>query len=164
MLEEQQILVHEPAYTKQPNNIYSPNWHCLKGNKTTTFRTKTFVSNFYLCLVVSPVVISSLTCSPLHWKPASSSSCVSYSSPVVSAHMASTSSSGKNVATSPFIFNHVIFSYIPVMIHWGRNVQVSPICMNCLFVYFIRSLRRFQQSFSNIATVSGCGRELNSHF
>ena len=29
---------------------------------------------------------------------------------------------------------------------------------------FIRALRRFQQSFSHIATVSGCGRELNVHF
>ena len=33
-----------------------------------------------------------------------------------------------------------------------------------LFVWFIRAVRRFQQSFSHIATVSGRGRELNAHF
>ena len=39
-------------------------------------------------------------------------------------------------------------------------------CENCLiwsYVCFIRALRRFQQSFSHIATVSGCGRELKAH-
>ena len=34
----------------------------------------------------------------------------------------------------------------------------------CLCVCFIRALRRFQQSFSHIAMVSRCGRELNAHF
>ena len=33
-----------------------------------------------------------------------------------------------------------------------------------LFVHFIQALCRFQQSFSHIMKVSGCGRELNAHF
>ena len=42
--------------------------------------------------------------------------------------------------------------------------QYNP--STCLFVcfVFIRALSRFQQYFSHIATVSGCGRELNAHF
>ena len=31
------------------------------------------------------------------------------------------------------------------------------------FIIFIQTERRFQQSFNHIATVSGCGRELNAH-
>ena len=33
-----------------------------------------------------------------------------------------------------------------------------------LFVCFIQALLHFEQSFSHIATVYGCGRELNAHF
>ena len=35
---------------------------------------------------------------------------------------------------------------------------------NSCIVCLIWAYRRFQQSFSHIATVSGCGRELNAHF
>ena len=38
-----------------------------------------------------------------------------------------------------------------------KSPQFSKVC-------FIRALHCFQQSFSHIAMVSGCGRELNAHF
>ena len=47
-------------------------------------------------------------------------------------------------------------------IQWVLLVTVRKFI--CLFVCFIRALRRFQQSFSHIATVSGCGKELNALF
>ena len=36
--------------------------------------------------------------------------------------------------------------------------------INKLFCCFIQALHHFQQSFSHIVTMSGCGRKLNAHF
>ena len=48
---------------------------------------------------------------------------------------------------------------------WEQSywVWLESLLTVCLFVCFIRALRHFQQSFSHIARVSGCGRELNAH-
>ena len=46
---------------------------------------------------------------------------------------------------------------------WKYSVFLSPLS-DTLFVCFIWVLRHFQQSFSHIVTVSGCGRELIAHF
>ena len=43
-------------------------------------------------------------------------------------------------------------------------ILFHPMSVKKGFVCFIWALPHFQQSFSHIAMVSGCGRELNAHF
>ena len=47
---------------------------------------------------------------------------------------------------------------------FSRTYQENKSGRLDFFVCFVRALRRFQQSFSQIATVSSCDRELNAHF
>ena len=49
------------------------------------------------------------------------------------------------------VISHIYYYYI---------FAVRPFLM----YFIIRDLHPFQQSFSHIAMVSGCGRELNAHF
>ena len=45
-----------------------------------------------------------------------------------------------------------------------RATELQRRCKHLCYLLFDLGLRRFQQSFSHITTVSGCGRELNAHF
>ena len=57
------------------------------------------------------------------------------------------------------------------MAHFPRYPRPSPVgrlqgrgYKLVVSLLFVRVLRRFQQFFSHITTVSGCDRELNAHF
>ena len=57
------------------------------------------------------------------------------------------------------------------MAHFPRYPRPSPVgrlrgrgYKLVVLLLFVRILRRFQQFFSHITTVSGCDRELNAHF
>ena len=48
------------------------------------------------------------------------------------------------------------------IVHHIKNSKTGTLLL--LLLLFVRVLRRFQQIFSHITTVSGCDRELNAHF
>ena len=58
-----------------------------------------------------------------------------------------------------FLFEIKIFLYESL-----EYLPYSPFVMMKLLLLFVQVLRRFQQFFSRISTVSCCDRELNAHF